>query len=253
LSKINLSELQNQIVLIALKMIKTGKIYLFPCPISEGKTESLSTEAINFLHQTKYFIVERAKTARHFLKTIHHPLPIAELNIHEITNLKSENETFLKAVFEGADIGVISDAGCPGIADPGAEVVDWAHTHGVRVVPFVGPSSILMALMSSGMSGQNFAFNGYLSNKKPELIQELKSLETKMYKSNQTQIFMETPYRNDFVIETCLQSLRPETKFCIACDINGPDENIRQMKVSDWKKAEKAHYHKKPCIFIIGK
>lgn len=233
-------------------MTKAGNILLFPCPITEGKMDSLSTESIDLLHQTTYFIVERAKTARHFIKATKHPIPIAQLHIHEITNQKQENEAFLLAVQNGFDVGVISEAGCPGVADPGAEIVDWAHKNRIKVVPLVGPSSILMALMSSGMSGQNFAFNGYLSNKKPELVQQLKILETKVSKSDQTQIFMETPYRNDFIINACLEILRPETKLCIACDINGPDENIRQMKISEWKTASKNHYHKKPCIFIIG-
>jgi 16S rRNA (cytidine1402-2'-O)-methyltransferase len=229
-----------------------GSFILFPCPISEGKTESLSSEAIQLLHATTHFIVERAKTARHFIKSTQHPIPLPQLEILEISDDKKEMEEFMDKVISGVNIGIISEAGCPGIADPGAEIVAWAHQHDVRVIPLVGPSSILMALMASGFSGQNFAFNGYLSNKKPELIQQLKSLETKVRNTGQTQIFMETPYRNGFMIECCVQTLEPTTHLCIACDINGPTEDIKQMTIKKWRSATKADYHKRPCIYVLG-
>lgn len=234
-------------------MIQKGRIFLFPCPIFEGKTESLSAESIKWLHETTTFVVEKAKTARHFIKSTQHPVPIALMQILEITENKKELNEFLQVVHQGTNIGVISEAGCPGVADPGAEVVAWAHLHGIKVVPFVGPSSILLALMASGFNGQNFAFNGYLSNKKPELITQIKTLEQKVQKTGQTQIFMETPYRNAFIIETCLDTLNEQTRLCIACDINAPDEYIRQMRVVEWKKAIKGEYHKRPCIYLIGK
>lgn len=234
-------------------MILKGSIILFPCPIVDGKIESLSAETLSWLHQTDHFIVERAKTARHFLKAAGHPLPMQQIVIHEITIDISENEDFLKSNIFGRNIGVISEAGCPGVADPGAEVVDWAHRNDVRVTPLIGPSSILLAVMASGLGGQNFAFNGYLSNKKPELITQLKALESKVQKTGQIQIFMETPYRNGFVVETCLATLNDQTKFCIACDINAPSEDIKQMKIKDWKKQKTDIYHKRPCIYVIGK
>lgn len=234
-------------------MIQKGRIFLFPCPIFEGKTESLSAESIKWLHETTTFVVEKAKTARHFIKSTQHPVPIALMQILEITENKKELNEFLQVVHQGTNIGVISEAGCPGVADPGAEVVEWAHLHGIKVVPFVGPSSILLALMASGFNGQNFVFNGYLSNKKPELITQIKTLEQKVQKTGQTQIFMETPYRNAFIIETCLDTLNDQTRLCIACDINAPDEYIRQMRVVEWKKAIKGEYHKRPCIYLIGK
>ncbi|MBC7884383.1 MAG: SAM-dependent methyltransferase [Saprospiraceae bacterium] len=233
-------------------MIPKGKIILFPCPIVEGKTESLSAESIRFLHQTTFFMVEKAKTARHFIKSTKHPVPIPQLIIHEITENKKEDESFLAHTLNGEDVGVISEAGCPGIADPGSEIVDWAHRNGVKVMPLVGPSSIFMALMASGLNGQNFAFNGYLSNKKPLLIQELKALELKNQKSGQTQIFMETPYRNIFMIESCIESLQNHTRLCIACDINGETEDIRQKTIKEWKKEKFDHFHKRPCIYLIG-
>lgn len=231
--------------------MRLGQIILFPCPIIEGHVDSLSKESLQSLYKTSYFIVERAKTARHFLKAAAHPTPISQLVIHEISKDKVENEGFLQHVFSGIDVGVISEAGCPGIADPGAEIVDWGHKNGIKILPLVGPSSIVLALMASGLNGQNFAFNGYLSNKKPELMAELKMLESKLYKNGQSQIFMETPYRNMFVFETIKQTIKDETKLCIACDINGPYEMIHQMKVSVWKK-QNIELHKRPCIFILG-
>ncbi len=233
-------------------MILKGSILLFPCPIFEGKTESLTAEALKRLHETTTFVVERAKTARHFIKSTQHPIAMSQLSILEISDDKNELTSFLGVVHRGTDIGVISEAGCPGVADPGAEIVVWAHQNGIKVIPFVGPSSILLALMASGLNGQNFAFNGYLSNKKPELINHLKVLETKVLKSGQTQIFMETPYRNSFIIDTCLQMLSDQIRLCIACDINAPTEDIRQMRMADWRKAKLSDYHKRPCIYLLG-
>lgn len=232
-------------------MIK-GKIFLFPCPIVENKIVSLSPETISLLHKTTYFVVEKAKTARHFIKATKHPVPLQELIIFELTKDKSENESFFNFVMGGYNVGVISEAGCPGIADPGSEVVDWGHKNGIQIVPLVGPSSIFLALMASGLNGQDFAFNGYLSNKKPECIKQLKSLEIKCQKSSQTQIFMETPYRNGFVLETCIQSLHENTRLCVACDINAPTESIIQKRVRMWKQTDFSIYHKRPCIFLIG-
>jgi 16S rRNA (cytidine1402-2'-O)-methyltransferase len=233
-------------------MTNKGRLLLIPCPVSEGKIESLSAETLRALHQTTYFIVERAKTARHFIKNSSHPVAISQLNIHEICDDKAENITFLNFLNDGHDIGVISEAGCPGVADPGSEMVAWAHQNGIKVVPLIGPSSILLAVMASGFSGQSFAFNGYLSNKKPELIQQLKQLEVKVKKSGQTQIFMETPYRNGFVIETCLQTLEVNTKLCVACDINSESEDIKMMTIEKWKREITTNYHKRLCIFLIG-
>jgi 16S rRNA (cytidine1402-2'-O)-methyltransferase len=235
-----------------MQMKNKGSILLFPCPIADGHVDSLAPETIRFLHQTTHFIVEKAKTARRFISASKHPIPISQLEIFEINDDKAETQTFLMKVFDGIDIGVISEAGCPGVADPGSEVVDWAHHNDIRVVPYVGPSSILLYLMASGFNGQSFAFNGYLSNKKPELIQQLKSLETKVLKTGQTQMFMETPYRNAFMIEACVMALQPNTKLCICCDINSPTEYIRQQSIKNWKKTDPNQYHKRPCIYIIG-
>ena len=226
---------------------------MMPCPIVEGHIDSLSKEAIDVLHKTSHFLVERAKTARHFIKAAQHPLPIAELIIHEMTDNSQEDEQFLGHLLQGHNIAVISEAGCPGIADPGSLAVSFAHKNGIKVVPLVGPSSILMALISSGLSGQNFAFNGYLSNKKPELTKELRQLEALMLRTGQTQIFMETPYRNGFMIETICNALQPKTLLSVACDINAPTEFIITQEVVEWKKFDIASLHKRPCIFLVGK
>ncbi|HRO72068.1 MAG TPA: SAM-dependent methyltransferase [Saprospiraceae bacterium] len=229
-----------------------GSVFLMPCPVADKKISSLSREALDVLHGITHFIVERAKTARHFIKDAGHPVPLPELFIHEITDDNRANEAFLHSLLSGINIGVISEAGCPCIADPGSVLVLWAHKHGIRVVPLVGPSSILLALMASGMNGQNFAFNGYLSNKKPELSAQLKQLENKVNKSNQTQIWMETPYRNQFMIETCMLVLNNTTLLCIACDINCDTEDIQTQTVGEWKKTKTDHYHKRLCIYLMG-
>ncbi|KXK37785.1 MAG: SAM-dependent methyltransferase [Saprospiraceae bacterium] len=233
-------------------MADYGVLYLIPCPISEGNITSLPSDTLKVLYNTSYFVVERAKTARRFIKSAGHPQPISNLMIYEITDDKAANETFLNQLFRGNNIGVISEAGCPGVADPGAEMVAWAHRHGIKVVPLIGPSSILLALMASGLSGQSFVFNGYLSNKKPELVQQLRQLESKASKLNQTQIWMETPYRNGFMIETCIQALQADTQLVIACDISNEEENIQSKPVKDWKQIKTDYYHKKPCIYLLG-
>lgn len=234
-------------------MNKKARILLFPCPIVEGKIGSLSVESIEMLHQTTHFIVERAKTARHFIKASAHPQAISTLLIHEISEDIVALENFAAQTLSGIDIGIISEAGCPGVADPGAEIVAWAHRNDIEVIPYVGPSSILLALMASGMSGQSFAFNGYLSNKKPDINKDLKNLESLMLRTGQTQIWMETPYRNAFMIEASIQSLQPNTKLTVACDINAPTASIITKPISKWAKSDFSVYHKRPCIYLIGK
>lgn len=225
---------------------------MLPCPVIEGNIHSIPEETLRNIRDTNCFLVEKAKTARHFIKAAGHPRPISELRILEISEDKKEMDEFLTCLDNGENVGVISEAGCPGIADPGASVVSWAHRNGYKVVPFVGPSSILMALMASGMNGQNFTFNGYLSNKKPELVRQLKALEQTLSVTGYSQIFMDTPYRNIFLMENCIQTLRNETILCIACDINGSDSFIVSDKIINWKKFDLNKIHKRPTIFILG-
>ncbi len=226
-----------------------------PCPIVDGHIDSLSKEAIEKIQETTHFVVERARTARRFIKIADHPKPIPELIIFELDKNEPQDglNEFLSVLKDGTNIGVFSEAGCPGIADPGHLAVSYCHDHDIDVVPLIGPSSILLGLISSGMNGQNFAFNGYLPNKAPQLIQKLRSLEQLVQKTNQTQIFMEAPYRNEFILEHCMKAFSPNLRLCIACDINSPDQYIRTKTIKKWKGTKWKQFHKRPSIFLIGK
>lgn len=228
---------------------------MVPCPIVEDGLSSLSQDAIEELHRLTHFVVERARTARRFIKSTGHPTPIQELEIFELdkNDPSSGLNGFLKLLLSGVDIGVLSEAGCPGIADPGNLAVQYAHLHAIKVTPLVGPSSILLALIASGLNGQNFAFNGYLPNKGPELTKKLKALEQRMASDNQTQMFMEAPYRNEFMLTHCMKVLSPQTKLCVACDINGPTEYISTKPVKEWKGTDWKVFHKRPTVFLIGR
>jgi len=232
-----------------------GKLYLFPTPLSENAIHTLPTYVIEKLHQIDVFIAERAKTARHFIKATKPPHPIQALTVHELGKYTeiAEWRQYLDAALEGKDIGLLSEAGCPGIADPGAEIVRLAYEKGLEVVPFVGPSSILLALMASGMNGQEFSFKGYLSPKKPQLAKDLKTLEQVSQRFHQTQIFIETPYRNQALVETALQALSPSTRFCIACDLTAPTEWTRTLTIAEWKETKLPDLHKRPAIFLLLK
>jgi len=214
---------------------------MMPCPIVDEHIDSLSKEAIDRIRRTTHFVVERARTARRFIKSAGHETPISELEIFELDKNAGDGQQdralqdFLKVLDQGTDVGVLSEAGCPGIADPGHIVVAYAHRHDIKVVPLVGPSSILLGLIASGLNGQNFAFNGYLPNKSPQLI------------------FMEAPYRNGFILEHCMKALSPNVKLSIACDINSPDQYIKTKKVSQWKGTDWKQFHKRVAVFLIGK
>ncbi len=227
---------------------------MVPCPIIENGISSLPPATLEVLHSLDHFIVERARTARRFIKESGHPKPIAELEIFELDKYgKVEGlKDFILKAKSGTSIGVISEAGCPGVADPGAGIVAIAHREDIQVSPCVGPSSILLALMASGMSGQSFCFNGYLSNKKPILLKELRDLESRAHKKKETQIFMDAPYRNEFLLSTCKEALRPNTLLCVAVDISADTEYIKTKKVSEWKSSEFKSFHKRPAIVMIG-
>ncbi len=232
------------------------KLFLIPTPIAENAWHTISPEVINRVHLLGVFIVERAKTARHFVKDIKHPRPIQELIFTELSDnsdAKAASETFMNALKSGQDIGLLSEAGCPGVADPGAAIVALAHREGVQVVPLTGPSSILLSLMASGLNGQSFAFQGYLSPKRPELARDLRRLEQSVWQQNQTQIFIETPYRSQMVLEVALESLRPDTMFVVAQDITGNQELIKGQTIKQWKKSPLPALQKLPAVFLIGK
>ena len=243
-----------------MKSNSLGKLYLIPITLSNPGETSVVPEdvlpqtikrTINFID---YYIVENEKTARKFIKSIHPEkkqpdLKLSVLNKH--TEIAEHNE-FIQPLLRGENIGLMSESGCPGVADPGAVIVKLAHEKGIQVVPLVGPSSILLALMASGMNGQSFAFNGYLPIDKNDKKQALKSFERLSQEKNQSQLFIETPYRNNKLMEDLLQILQPNTYLCVACDITLPTEYIKTKTVNQWKK-EKADLHNRPCIFIIHK
>ncbi|MDR0907728.1 MAG: SAM-dependent methyltransferase [Rikenellaceae bacterium] len=234
--------------------MQKGTLYLFPCPIGESAPEAVLPVA-NFeaMRAVDYFIVENTRTARRFLSkagvTPIERLEFAELNEHTPA---TEIEALLKPVLEGRDAGVISEAGVPAVADPGADVVAAAHRHGIRVVPLVGPSSILLALMASGQNGQSFAFNGYLPVKPPERGRAIRQFERRAVAERQSQIFIETPYRNGKLFEEFLAACAPTTRLTVAADISGAEEFIRTASIAEWRTSPAPDIHKRPAIFIIG-
>lgn len=202
----------------------------------------------------KYFIVENIRTARRFLKKVDKDIDIDSLSFVELNKHTTPESisTYLEPLEKGNSIGVISEAGCPAIADPGADVVAIAQRKGLKVVPLIGPSSILLSLMASGFNGQSFAFHGYLPIEKGDRVKKIKVLEQLVYSEHQTQIFIETPYRNNKMIDDLISVCRPQTKLCIAANITCDDEFIRTMSLKDWKKSI-PELSKIPCIFLIYK
>lgn len=235
------------------KSSSSGTLYLIPCPIVEGKVDTIPQQTIDVLHRLKSFIAERAKTARHFIKATNPPYTLQELDIVEINKrtTEAEKQTYLNRLEAGQDVGLLSEAGCPGVADPGAYIVQLAHERGIRVVPLTGPSSILLALMASGMNGQAFCFHGYLPVKKPLLANGLKKLENLSKNHQQTQLFIEAPYRNMQLMETALQALGPNTRFGVAANLTDTDQLIKIQKVKDWDKKKLPQLHKIPAVFLV--
>jgi len=238
-----------------------GKIYLIPVSLGDHPEQKSTVNSVpmaagelNVLNKITEFIVENEKTARRCLKELGYALPLKDVVFHPLNQHTPPEEilTYLSATEKGNDMGLLSEAGCPGIADPGAVIVRMAHEKNIRVVPLVGPSSLLLSLMASGMNGQNFCFNGYLPKDQKERIHKLKELERLALKNNQTQLFIETPYRNNHLIEDVCSHLHPETLFCIACDLTLPGEFIKTQAVGEWKK-RKPDIHKRPAVFLIGK
>lgn len=230
-------------------------LYLIPAPIAEAALDTIPERTAEIARDLEVFIAERAKTARHYLKALGLRRPLPETLVVEIPqdgSLGEAGEAFLQAARAGKDVGLLSEAGCPGVADPGAALVALAHREGIPVVPLSGPSSLLLALMASGMNGQQFAFHGYLSPKRPELAQDLRRLEQEARRRRQTQLFIETPYRSQMVLDLALESLQPDTRFCVAQDLTGAGELICSLPVRDWKKRPPAQLGKLPAVFLIG-
>ncbi|GEP52114.1 S-adenosylmethionine-dependent methyltransferase [Flavobacterium noncentrifugens] len=245
-------------------MKPSGKLYLIPTTLGDttNNEQAQQNNPMDVLPQTVRrtvefiddYIVENEKTARKFIKSIapekvQATLCLSALNKHTAV---SEYNKMIQPCMEGKNVGLMSEAGCPAIADPGAAIVKLAHEKGIQVVPLVGPSSILLAMMASGMNGQGFTFNGYLPIEKTEKKNVLKNLEKLSSDKNQSQIFIETPYRNNKLLEDILQALQPSTHLCVAADITLPTEYIKTLHVADWKKVT-VDLHNRPTIFIIHK
>ena len=234
--------------------MKQGKLILIPNLIGENNfQDSITKKIVQTIKKTNFYIVENTRSARRYIKKI-----VPEKSIEEIIffaygkhNTFNIEEDFLQNILSGNDIGLISEAGVPAVADPGSKIVEYAHQYNIKVIPLVGASSILLALMSSGMNGQNFAFNGYLPIDKKDQIKKIKYLENISKKTNQTQIFMETPYRNNKLFKTLISVCNNNTKLCIATNITQDNESIITKDIREWK-TMKINIDKQPSIFLIS-
>ncbi len=230
-------------------------LYLIPSTLGNTSVERVlppyNTEIVSRL---RFFIVENVRTARRFLKKCRADIDIDKLTFYELNKHTDRNDIpeFLRPLKEGNSMGIISEAGCPAVADPGAEIVALAHREGYKVVPLVGPSSPLLALMASGFNGQSYTFHGYLPIDSNERAKAIKKLETHAYNENQTQLFIETPYRNQKLAEDILLHCKPQTRLCIAMNITCEDEYIATKTVKEWKN-RLPDMNKKPCVFLLYK
>lgn len=232
-----------------------GKLYLIPTRLGDTPPlEVLPISIKKIIEDLDHYIVENEKTARRFIKRISpgKSQPSLKLQVLNKYTTEAERNSYLNPCLDGVSIGLLSEAGCPAIADPGADIVHLAHQMDIRVVPLVGPSSIILALMGSGMNGQSFTFNGYLPIDKNDRKSKLKTLERLSSEHNQAQIFIETPYRNMKLLEDLTHTLHPNTRICVACDLTLPTEYIKTKTANDWKHV-KEDFHKRPAIFIIQK
>ena len=235
-----------------------GTLYLIPCPISDETAISDVLPELNkqIIDTLDYFIVENNRSARRFLSKAKIARPIDELTFRELNEhitSPREVEELVRPLLEGRSAGVISEAGVPAVADPGALVVAQCHRRGIRVVPLVGPSSIILSVMASGLNGQSFAFNGYLPVKEPDRSRAIKRYESRALAENQSQLFIEAPYRNAKLFEQLLKTCAPTTLLTIAVDITAPTEHIVTRPIADWRKGSMPEINKRPAIFILGR
>jgi 16S rRNA (cytidine1402-2'-O)-methyltransferase len=233
---------------------KLGTLYLIPCTLGDTPAEQvLPQHVINVARKLQHFVVEQPKSARQFLSALKPEQPIQSLHFATLNEHSAANElsALLAPLLAGHDVGIISEAGCPGIADPGADLVNLAHRNGIRVVPLVGPSSILLALMASGLNGQCFAFHGYLPIAETERNKTIAMLEIESAKRKQTQLFIETPYRNDKMFGALLTQGRPDTMLCVATDITLPSEQIQTFTIAKWKSQPVRQLNKRPSLFLL--
>ncbi|NOS95505.1 MAG: SAM-dependent methyltransferase [Methylotenera sp.] len=233
---------------------KLGTLYFIPVTLGDDNiAKVLPPDVVTIAQQLDEFIVENEKTARHFLGTIKHSKPIRELVLKTLNEHTADKDlpALLGSLMAGKDIGLMSEAGCPGIADPGAKLAALAHQKGIRVAPLVGPSSILLSLMASGLNGQRFTFLGYLPSDKAARITQLKDIEKQSKYAQETQLFIETPYRNQHMLEDILANCQSETRLCIACNISLSDEYIVTKRIKEWKQTTLPDLHKKPTVFLL--
>lgn len=231
-----------------------GTLYFIPVTMGADNIDQvLPPDVISLVQSLEEFVVENEKTARHFLGTIKHRKPIRELVFKTLDKRTEDKDlpALLSSLIEGQDVGLMSEAGCPGIADPGARLAALAHKKGIRVAPLVGPSSILLSLMASGLNGQRFTFLGYLPAEKQERIQQLKVIEQRAKAHHETQIFIETPFRNQHMFEDILSHCGSEVELCVACNISLPDEFIVTKRIRAWKQTTLPDLHKKPTVFLL--
>ena len=231
-----------------------GNLFLIPVPLAEeASAKSFTPFLVDTINSIKEYIVENEKTARRFLKEAGLKTPQSELVIHDYGKYNRDSiKSFFSGLQNGRDVGLMSEAGCPGIADPGADIVAEAHKRGIKVVPLVGPSSILLALMASGFSGQSFAFHGYLPIDKVLRVKRIKELEGLADRLLQTQMFIETPFRNNSLLDDILKNGHARTKICIACNLTAADEMVQTKTIAEWQ-ANVPDLHKKPTIFLLSR
>ena len=232
----------------------TGRVILFPVPMGQTPpADVLPARNIEMLRAVRHFVVENVRSARRFLRAAVRDFPIDDSSFVELSEHTpaSEVAAMLRPALEGHDIGVVSEAGCPAVADPGSDLVALAQRHGIEVVPLVGPSSIIMSLMASGFNGQHFTFMGYLPIDAEVRRKTLRNIERQVRSASCTHIFIETPYRNNRLVAELAQTLSPDTLVCVAADITGTAQRIRTLTAAQWRKAE-YNYDKTPTIFLIG-
>jgi 16S rRNA (cytidine1402-2'-O)-methyltransferase len=231
-----------------------GTLYLVPVPLGPtAPQESLPANVLAAIRPLAHFIVEQAKTTRAFLKAAGTDLPLQELQLQELNEHTKANELdrLLEPLRAGHDVGLLSEAGCPAVADPGANLVALAQQEGIRVVPLIGPSSLLLALMASGLNGQRFAFQGYLPAKEADRTKVLRELEGESKKRQQTQIFIETPYRNRAMFDAILQTCQPMTRLTVATDLTLPGESVLTRTIQSWKKQTPPEIERRPTVFLL--
>ena len=231
-----------------------GTLYLIPVPLGgDDLVSALPPGAVAIARTLETFVVENEKTARRFLGAIQPAKPLRELTLLALNEHTAEHAlpALLAPLLQGRDVGLMSEAGCPGVADPGAQLVALAHRHNLHVAPLVGPSSILLALMASGLNGQRFAFLGYLPSDKAERVKKIKEIEDASRQRQETQIFIETPYRNGHLLQDLLATCQPHTRLCVACNLTAETERIISQAIRDWNKSPTPELHKQPAVFLL--